>query len=243
MRMYADARQQQTDVTLRTGSGESEKYDNYIPPVAWFQVCLYLNCSVAELSTTTGRTMKFFYPCASIYPCHDNYWLLEMGTNSYNPFWASHGDPSDGNLYIASQAKSTGNPYWAGGPQENRHKLGQTSLAEWIKPNRWNVLRCKTDFSNMKAAQLDYRIKAKGSVLTNVMNGHGGTAVKGSAFTWTLPSAKASRVMSIPTTGPAPNRSGPETFMYLDDFIIATSEDDLPDYSGGAQEPATGSSR
>jgi len=230
MRMYADARAEQTDVNIRTGSGDSEKYDNYIPPVAWFQVCVYINYSGAELSTTTGRTMKFFYPCASIYPCHDNYWLLEMGTNSYNPFWASHGEPSDGNLYIASQAKSTGDPYWASGPQENRHKLGQTSLAEWIKPNRWNVLRCKTDFSSTAAAQLDCWIGAKGSALTNVMSWHGGTPVEGRDFTWTIPAAKGSRTFSIPTTVPAPNRSGPEIFMYLDDFIIATSEDDLPSY-------------
>lgn len=234
--MYADARQQQTDVNIRTGNGGSEKYDDYIPPVAWFQVCGYINYSGPELSTTTGRTMKFFYPCVGIYPCRDNFWLLEMGTNCYNPFRATQGDPSRGNLYISTQARTTGDPYWASGPEEDRHKLGQTLLAEWIKPNRWNVLRCKTDFSNMKAAQLDCWIGAKGSVLTNVMNWHGGTAVKGAAFTWTLPSAKGSRVMSIPTTVPAPNCSGPEIFMYLDDFIIATSEDDLPDYSGGTTQ-------
>lgn len=237
IRMYADARAQQTDVTLRTGSGDSEKYDNYIPPVAWFQVCVYINYSGAELSTTTGRTMKFFYPCAAVYPCHDNYWLLEMGTTSYNPFWASHGNPSGGNLYIASQAKSKGDPYWARGPEGDRHKIGQTSLMEWIKPNRWNVLRCKTDFSNTAAAQLDCWIGAKGSALTNVMSWHGGMPVEGADFTWTIPSAKGSRTFSIPTTVPAPARSGPELFMYLDDFIIATSENDLPDYSNPMAQP------
>ncbi|MEQ1794891.1 MAG: hypothetical protein ABL970_11940 [Nitrospira sp.] len=239
VRMYADARRQQTDITLRTGTGDLEKYDNYIPAVAWFQVCLYINYSGPELSTTTGRTMKFFYPCAVRYPCRDNYWLLEMGTTSYHPFWASHGDPSGGNLYIASQAKTAGDPYWASGPRENRHKLGQTSLAEWIKPNRWNVLRCKTDFSNPEAAQLDCWIGAKGAALTNVMSWHGGTPVEGTDFTWTLPSAKGSRALSIPTTVPASNRSGPELFMYLDDFMIATSEKDLPDYSHGTTPSGT----
>lgn len=237
VRMYADARGQQTDVTLRSGNGDLEQYDNYIPAVAWFQVCVYINYSGAELSTTTGRTMKFFYPCAVRYPCRDNYWLLEMGTTSYHPFWASHGNPSEGNMYIASQAKTTGDPYWARGPEENRHKIGQTSLKEWIKPNRWNVLRCKTDFSNKEAAQLDCWIGAKGSVLTNVMSWHGGRSVEGTDFTWTLPSAKGSRVLSIPTTVPAANRSGPELYMYLDDFVIATSENDLSDYSGDTTPP------
>ncbi|OQW32182.1 MAG: hypothetical protein A4E20_03420 [Nitrospira sp. SG-bin2] len=230
MRMYADARIKQTDVHVGTGIGDEEQYNNYIPAVAWFQVCVYINYSSSELSTTLGRTMKFFYPCADIYPCRDNYWLLEMGTNSYNPFQASHGDPSSGNLYISSQARTTGDPYWASGPQENRHKIGQTSLAEWIKPNRWNVLRCRTDFSNITAAKLDCWIGAKGTALINVMSWHGGTPVEGSDFTWTIPVAKGSRTFSIPTTVPSPNRSGPELFMYLDDFMIATSEEDLPRY-------------
>jgi hypothetical protein len=243
MRMYADARIKQTEVHVGNSSGDPKGHNNYIPAVAWFQVCVYINYSSSELSTTLGRTMKFFYPCSDIYPCRDNYWLLEMGTNSYNPFLASHGDPSRGNLYISSQARTTGDPYWASGAQENRHKIGQTSLAEWIKPNRWNVLRCRTDFSDITAAKLDCWIGAKGAVLTNVMSWHGGTPVEGSDFTWTIPVAKGSRTFRIPTTVPAPNRSGPEIFMYLDDFIIATSEDDLPDYSHGANEPAMDSSR
>lgn len=247
----------QSDGGVTVGDANLPAYDNWMPADSWFQVAVCIPYSGGELSYTAGRTLKFLYPCPDPYACgangnRQNYWLLVLGTSTYLPltFGAQpSGNPSGGNLYIeltnaiganyAGDLWPGGHPHWAGyaaagAAAEDAHKMGQTNLSEWIKPNRWNVLKCHPDFSNAAAAAMDCWIGEVGQSLTQVVSLHGGTTLSGSAFTWTVPEVRGNRAVSFPSTLPANNTTlGGQFIVYVDDFMIATAESDLPNYAGG----------
>lgn len=242
VRMFADSTAVQTEVGIRIGDPSSAGYNAFIPPDFWFQFAWYINNTSGEVSVTTTRPLKIMYPMRS----HDGttsctlasdgcVFILE-GTrgDSYNPFNdTSLSAVTDGSMYIAARdmVPST-DASWAGAVPGDENKLGQTSLAEWIKPGRWNILRCHSDQSNTSAIALDCWIGAMGSPLVQVMNWHGGATVEGSAFTWsTAISPPGHRVSMITSTVPANNTTGTTLYMYFDDIYYATSESDLPTYT------------
>ncbi len=209
---------------------------NYIPANAWWQVAMYVNNFGNEVSVAGSRPMKLFYPCNAPYPCNTNYFLIETSvTSSYEPFNSTAlSVPSNGDMWLVSRDNMQGTVNWAGADPGNENKLGQTNLSERIRPNRWNIIRCHSDFTIPSSAKLDCWIGPKGSPLTHVLSWHGGTPVAGSAFTWTVPEARGHLQMFWPSTIPANNATGTVLYMYFDDFYLATSVNDLPNYSGGS---------
>ena len=235
MRMYTNGMTLQSDGgVLVSGS------DNYIPANAWWQVAMYVNNFGNEVTIAGNRPMKLFYPCNADYPCNTNYFLIETSTsNSYNPFNSSTLlSPTNGDMWLTTRDNTLGTVNWAGAPPGDESKLGQTNLSERIRPNRWNIIRCHTDFTVISSGKIDCWIGPKGGALTHVLSWHGGTPVAGQAFTWTVPEARGHRSLFWPSTVPANATIGTVLYMYFDDFYLATSESDLPNYSSGPPNPS-----
>jgi hypothetical protein len=230
MRVFSDGLTLQTDAgVLVSGS------TNYIPANAWWQVAMYVNNFGNEVTIANTRPMKLFYPCNASYPCNTNYFLIETSVpTSYEPFNSTTLPvPSNGDMWLISRDNMMGTANWTGASEPgNADKLGQTNLSERIRPNRWNIVRCHSDFRIPSSAKLDCWIGPKGSALTHVLSWHGGTPVAGYAFTWTIPEARGHQSLFWPSTVPAGGSTGSRLYMYFDDFYLATSESDLPNYSG-----------
>lgn len=246
MRGYVDSTGVQGDVGLAVGDAGSSGYDNYLPADVWFQTALYINNTGAETSVVTDRPMKLFYPCRDNYPCNTNYFLIEtaVGT-SHNPLCdTSLAGQTNGNMYLVMRDSFTfagqGTMSYPTGCSATNDKLGQTSLAEWIKPGRWNVIRCHLQSSDTSSPKIDCWIGAMGSALVNVMSWHGGTPVAGQSFTWSVPTAAGHRAAWLPSTQPANNATGGTHYFYYDDYYVATLESDLPTYGASSGSGGSG---
>ncbi|NBR67917.1 MAG: hypothetical protein EBT79_11745 [Actinobacteria bacterium] len=245
MRAHVNSVDAQGDAGILIGDPDSAGYDNWIPSVAWIQIAMWVNNAGGEVTSTTARPMKLLYPCRQSYPCQTNYFLIEtVRSSSYAPFCdTSLSSDTSGNMYLAIRDSSTfvgqGTISYPSSCTGVADHLGQTSLADYIKPGRWNIIRVKVDFSDSASAKLDAWIGPMGGTLTQVMSWHGGTAVEGQSFSWTVPSVAGHRAMWVPSTQPANAVTGATDYFYFDDIYIATSEADLPTYGAGeAASPA-----
>lgn len=236
LRNYVNSVDAQGDAGLLIGNPDSAAYDNWLPSVVWIQFAMWINNGSGEVTSTTARPMKLVYPCRQSYPCQTNYFLLEtVRSSSYAPFCdTSLSADTSGNMFLAIRDSSTfagqGTISYPSSCTGVADHLGQTSLSEYLRPGRWNIVRIKADFSNSSSASLDAWIGAKGSALTQVMSWHGGTPVQGQSFSWTVPTVSGHRAMWIPSTQPANAVTGATHYFYFDDIYIATSEADLPTY-------------
>lgn len=245
IRVWTDAINEQADAGVGIGDAGNATYDNYIPADAWWQVAIYINNYGAEVpANLVDRPMKLFYPCADNYPCgsatYGGYFLIETARHtSYEPHNSTAlSADTTGAMWIVSRDNTEGTPNYTGAAPGDENKLGQTNLSEWLKPNRWNILKCHTNFTNTSAASLECWLGPMGGAMTKIMSWVGGVAVEGSAFSWTVPRATGHRQMIVPSTQPANNTFPQTLYTYYDDFTVATTEADLPTY-GAASSPAT----
>lgn len=234
----------QGDPTIGIGNASSAAYDGYIPADHWGQIALYLNNTGAETSVwTNNRPFKLAYPCeAGDYPCQSgglswNYWLLQtVKNNSLGPFCdTSLNAETDGDMWIGLRDNDPthSSPAWAGGTPVCSlpdNYIGQTNRSEWIKPGRWNIIRWH---SRCTGGTCDFEawIAPKGSAFVKVMDWRHGTTVEGYNFTWTYTGSGSHRALYWPSTRPQAGSSGDDTWMYVDDMYIATTEGDLPNYT------------
>lgn len=239
LRSYVNAVDAQGDAGILIGDPDSAGYDNWIPAVSWIQFAMYINNGGGEVSSTSDRPMKLVYPCRVSFPCQTNYFLLETVRNSsHAPFCdTSLSATTDGNMWLVMRDSGLhvgqGDLSYPSSCTGVTDALGQTDLSERLQPGRWNIVRVKADFSDDTSAKFDVWLGAKGAALTHVMSWHGGTAVEGQSFTWTVPSISGHRAMWMSSTQPA-NDAFPEAlYTYYDDIYIATAEGDLPNYSEG----------
>ena len=235
----------QGDPTIGIGNSGSSLYNGYIPADHWGQIALYLNNTGAETSVwTNNRPFKLVYPCeAGDYPCQSdglswNYWLLQtVKNNSLGPFCdTSLIAETDGDMWLGLRDNDPthSTPAWAGGSPVcslPNNFIGQTNLSERIRPGRWNIIRWH---SRCTGGTCDYEswIAPKGSAFVKVMDWRHGTTIEGYAFTWTYTGSGSHRAIYMPSTRPQAGSSGDNTWMYVDDMYIATSESDLPNYTG-----------
>lgn len=237
----------QGDVELAIGDSSSAAYNGYIPADVWFQVALYINNTGSEVTNiTANRPMKFWYPCTNgAYPCQSggsyNYFLLQTIKNTSGaPFCdTSLNSVTDGSMYLFLRDNDPTNssPAWAGngpvcGLPDNY--LGQTSLTEYIRPGRWNIIKVHANFTSASGANFEAWIAPLGGSFTKVMNWISGTTIEGYNFTWTYSAGDGShRAVALLTSHPVNVSTGVDSYMYLDDYYVATSEADLPVYSAG----------
>ena len=221
----------QTDFYLQYGNGDSAAYDNAVPGNAWFQFWIYINYYGDQLSRLDGGN-KFFYPCNSSYPCHTGKWLLSFGADGYLPTSQSLGIPSSGALFTniaqlqdgAAQIDNTRYAY------EDRWKLGQANTTMHVSPNRWTLVKIHIDTST-SAGNYEMWMKPMGGQWTKVVEWLSGVTP---GFNWTINPGfiGGHRVLRMPTTvgSGTPERPRWDSWVYIDDFAIARSEQGLPQY-------------
>ena len=215
----------QTDFYLQYGDENAAA--NTVPGNVWFQFWIYSNNyddpmnQNDQISQFDGR-LKFIYPCNGPYPCQQGNisWLNCLGMTTGEPFWANEDstelfmttvDPYD--LYIDYRAA----PDW------NRFKLGQTDVSENITPNRWTLVKIHYDTSSTSGV-FEAWMKPIGGSWTKVSEWIDGQTPD---FSWNIPvqDIGGHRVFRMPTTV-----DDFDSWLYLDDFAMATSESDLPVY-------------
>jgi len=168
--------------------------------------------------------------------------MIGQGALTYDPDnWSPLGSPSRGeffwNLAAASGASainnSLGDPYTGG-------TIGSSNSSEWMKPNRWTLVKMHFNTTATSGNSWEVWLRPYGGCWTKVSEWIGGRTP---GFTWNIPSASVGghRVLRMPTTVGTPDGQSNNYWMYMDDFVIATTEQDLPTYSdaGAAPRPPT----
>jgi hypothetical protein len=226
--------QKQTDFYLQLGHGTAAAYDDYIPGDVWFQFWVYPQNYGNQMSAY-GTRNKFFYVCNTEYPCHSHLWMIGQGAPTYDP--SNHlplGNPSRGefvwNMHAASGASIINN---ANNP-DSADSIGPNNMSEWMKPNRWTLVKMHFNTTRTTGNSWEVWVRPFGGEWTKVSEWIGGRTP---GFTWDIPSASTGghRVLRMPTTIGSPTSQWHDYWMYLDDFVIATTEQDLPVYDDGGE--------
>lgn len=217
----------QTDFYLGLGNGSSAAYDDYIPGDVWFQFWIYPQHTASAPSTFSTRE-KFLYACNTDYPCNSHLWMMMSGSASYNPDnMFPLGEPTQGQFLwtlrqsagVSQIVNSLGDPYAQG-------NIGQPNPTEWMRPNRWTLVKMHFNTTRTSGNSWEMWLRPQGGQWTKEAEWIGGQTP---GFTWNIPSASVGghRVLRMPST------VDHDYHMFMDDFVMATSESDLPVYSGG----------
>jgi PKD repeat protein len=214
----------QTDFYLQYGDGNTP---DTVPADVWFQFWIYSNYYDApqdindQLSTYENR-FKFIYPCNSSYPCTEGNlkWLNTLGYTTAEPFW---GNTDNRELFMTTIDPYANYINYHQAAPENRFKLGQTDLSENITPNRWTLVKIHYDTSDTSGTFEAWMKPLNGSWVKVAEWIDGVT----SDFSWTIPAGDVGghRVFRMPTTV-----DDVDSWIYLDDFAMATLEANLPGY-------------
>jgi len=216
----------QTDFYLEYGDESAS--DETIPGNVWFQFWVYPNYyddpnNQEDQLSEFGHRMKFIYPCRGGYPCHDGSWLFMLGTTSNQPFFNELGVPGQ-DLYL-NLADFEDMDYTLDAQYpENNWKLGHTDLSELLAHNRWTLVKMHVDTSTT-AGRWEAWLKPMGGEWVKVADWANGQA----GLNWNVSVPGGHRVFRMPTTIGGGN-GWYDSWLYMDDFAMATSENDLPVY-------------
>ena len=180
--------------------------------------------NVEDQMSGFGHYFKFIYPCRTTYPCRteNQTWLFGMGAESYMPHNKLLGNPSqDVTLNVReSDDVQFPNERWAG------NTIGQTDRSERIVRNRWTLVKVHLDTST-STGRFESWLKPLGGQWPKVADWTDGQ----NGLSWTVANPGGHRVFRMPTTvGRATNTDLYDSWMYIDDFTMANSENDLPVY-------------
>jgi hypothetical protein len=221
--------QGQTDFYLQLGNGESAAYDDYIPGDVWFQFWVYPQNYGSQISRY-GTRNKFLYACNGPYPCNSHLWLMGQGSPTYN---ANNqfplGDPTAGQYFWnLTSAAGPGTMSRTDNP-DNGNQIGAQNTSEWMRPNRWTLVKMHMNTTSTSGNSWEVWLRPYGGAWTKVSDWVGGRTP---GFTWNIPSSAVGghRVLRMPTTIGAPTSQWYDYWMYMDDFTMATTEQDLTVY-------------
>jgi len=113
----------------------------------------------------------------------------------------------------------------------NRWKMGQTSLDEQIVANRWTLVKLHFDTSKTSVGWEAW-LRPMGGKWVKVAEWIDGVTPD---FSWKIPEKKVGghRVFRMPTTNGGWGeraKNNMDSWRYMDDFAMATSEETLPKY-------------
>lgn len=213
-RVPEGSRTGQTDYWVKIG-GLPESDLTTIPANVWIQFWTY-----ATPDSRFPWRHKVIYPCRGPYPCSrrdgrtDFEWLFTWGAGGFE------GTPAPpGGRYIGLTAW---NADFRGTQDYNRQKLFQNLNKVPLLAGRWYQVRIHVDVSNEQGVYEAW-IREKDQPWTKVAEWIGGVTEN---FFWPIPENErvGFRVLAMPTTVDGPD----DSTTYIDDFVIATSEDALP---------------
>ncbi|MCB1824483.1 MAG: hypothetical protein KDJ54_07870 [Candidatus Competibacteraceae bacterium] len=226
----------QSDVYLQFG-GESSPAGT-LPANHWIQFWLYVNRYGDQLSEFDGG--KFLYPSPTgTYgvPYEDTQTLFTVrGSSSAQPYNTSTTSP--GQWFFMNRPSHANNSL---APQEDQNKLGAnlggSATPARIDPNAWYLIKLHFDTSGASplapAGQgvWEMWIRRADSDFVKVAEWIGGVTPN---FTWPIIDTTGFKSLRMPTTIDTYN-----AWIYMDDFVIATTEADLPIYNVGNQSQLT----
>ena len=222
----------QTDFYLQFGDINAST--DTVPGNVWFQFWIYSNryddpSNQSDQLSTYDSRFKFIYPCRGNYPCQQGQinWLNTMGFSTGEPYW-SNSDNTE--LFI-----TTVDPYntmidYQVAPDWDQFKIGQTNVSENIRPNRWTLVKIHYDTSTTRGT-FEAWLKPLGGRWTKVAEWIDGQT---SNFSWVIPAQNVGghRMFRMPTT-----IDDADSWIYMDDFAMATTEEALPVYDGDVIAP------
>jgi len=219
----------QTDFYLQYGEENADT--NTVPANVWFQFWIYPNYyddpnNVNDQLSTYEERFKFIYPCNGPYPCTNSHWLNTLGFTTAEPYWGNNDNrqlfmtTEDTHVTVNAGAYSSSIDYQLA-PDYNQFKIGQTNISENIVPNRWTLVKIHYDTSG-RSGTFEAWLKPLGGEWVKVAEWIDGRTPN---FSWTVNSPGGHRVFRIPTT-----LDQGDSWIYLDDFTMATSESALPTY-------------
>jgi hypothetical protein len=222
--------QSQTDFYLQYGDGSSSAHANTIPGDVWFQFWIYPQNSGSQISTY-GTRNKFMYVCNTDYPCHSHLWMVGNGSPTYdsnNMFPLGH--PSRGEFFWNLSSASGVSMINDSLDNDNQDQLGPTNASEWMRPNRWTLVKMHMNTTATTGNSWEVWLRPYRGGWRKVSEWIGGRTP---GFTWNIPSGSVGghRVLRMPTT------VNDDYWMYMDDFVMATTESDLPVYSDSTGTP------
>lgn len=209
----------QTDFYLEYGDGENAAFDNFIPSNVWFKFWLYVNHTAEQPSAMTFE--KFLYACNGAYPCHLYNWMFSLETLSADPHWVDI-DGSRGDCHISLSA-----PYNPVSPVTNpastnpgyEWRMGQSNLAERVRPNRWQEITLHMDTSGPLGIWEAWIQPLGGEKIkvADFVSGQNG-------FEWRVEHpGLGHRTFRMPTTVGSTS-GGPDNWMYIQDFRVSPTE-------------------
>jgi len=202
----------QTDVYLQLGGTDGPEV---IPANAWIQYWIYSNYYGEQLSTYSPRN-KFIYPCPGDYPCTNGQWLWMAGGNGCNDPPISGGPFPDQVICLEADTANRSN---ASDPSF-KWRLGQNINSMKIRANTWTLVKLHIDTSTSQGKYEAWLRTVSGGWI-KVTEYLGGVTPN---FTWPI-TPGGQRKFRMPTV-----INYYDSWQYMDDFVIAESETDLPVY-------------
>ncbi|HEB54753.1 MAG TPA: PKD domain-containing protein [Gammaproteobacteria bacterium] len=218
-----------TDFYLQFGADD----DNQVPADVWFQYWIYINnyndpSDQNDQLSRFGADSKFIRPSKDGFTGNKSLWTLYRSNNSKAPYANDLGASSaEYYMYLAevddiSYFSSDGTDSWT---------IGQTDLSDHIVPNRWTLVKIHIDTSTINPKYEQWLKPLGGQWLKVAEYIQGQTA----NLNWHIAAAdvgghRAFRLPGVQTPCRSDSTLSCDSWTYLDDFSIATSEDSLPIY-------------
>ena len=227
----------QTDLYL--GYGQEGGPRTAVPADSWFQFWLYVNEYGDEMTQIKGG--KFIYPSGDgTYPSTTSDWLFTFNTHSsYLPFWAAA--EAEGQVFFMNRppaADFLDDPEYP----TNKDKLGGNLVSGMygvLEPNQWHLVKIHIDISGASplapGGQGVYEMWLREPCVSwrKTTEWIGGVTPQ---FTWPISNAEGHAAFRVPTTVDGWDADRRQAWIYMDDFVFATSESDLPAYEVPAPE-------
>jgi hypothetical protein len=216
----------QTDFYLQFGS---ENTPEMIPGNVWFQFWIYpQNHAASGQTSLRGNRNKFLYVTNDTYPSHSHKWMIEEKCNSGNPL-NQYDCPGVRPWLTLRQTDGVSHISYTGPGSDDGNarsdELGMQNTAETLVVNRWTLVKMHLDTSTT-AGRWRVWLKPQGGQFVQVANWQHGVG----GLVWTIPAdvVGGHRMLRMPTT------VNDDYWYYMDDFVMATTEGDLPVYAGGS---------
>ncbi len=197
-----------------------------IPANVWFQFWTY------AVPGSLWDRQKFLYPCHTLasYPCDPNSFLWLLGVHDRDFTGVSDNEtvaPNGGRYYRMTSAYANNSAATAGNEQKMYHNLNHGYMAEGV----WYLNRVHVDVSGPQGTY-ELWVRQRGvATWTKEAEWIGGVTPN---FDWPIPVGErdGARELAMPTTVDTYNST-----TYMDDFVMATTADDLPTYSDAGPAP------
>lgn len=209
----------QTDVWLKAQGSDN----TYIPQNVWYQFWIYINHYGSEVSGIPNYC-KLLYPSHDgAYPNIDIPYLVTIGGAYCNASGTWYHDPFSDWPPASQGAALIYNHQSAGGADS-----GINDTSHYIATNAWHLVKIHIDHTTQYGT---YKQWIDGNVVINNTNENW---AQGGAVDWQHGHRS---VMLIPQWPGNPNDIKVDAWVYFDDFVIATTEADLPTYGQTPSAP------